>query len=194
MVPDLYSRIDNTEKGVDAKAAWLAYDTTSDQQVTRDLTAAIDYLQGPPVENEPQKRRIGIVGHDMGGIYAMMMAGADLRVTCAVNYYGRILYAKTSPQRPASPVESLFNLRAPLLNFYGSIDPQIPATHLTTLESRLSRNLNKTFYEIIKYPNVGHSFMNPTREGYNKDAAEKTHEKTKTFLAQHLRAAPPATE
>jgi len=194
MVPNLYSRLDKTENGLDAQTAWIDYDKTSDQQVTRDLAAAMDYLEGPPVEDQPPQRPIGVVGYDMGGIYAMMMAGADLRVGAAVNYYGRILYSSTTSMRPASPVESLFNLRAPLLNFYGTIDPQVPENQLREMESRLSHNLNKTFYEIVKYPGVGHSFMVPTRPGYNADAAKKSEEKTRLFLAEHLRAEPVKVE
>jgi dienelactone hydrolase len=62
------------------------------------------------------------------------------------------------------------------------------------MESRLSRNLNKTYYEIVRYPNVGHSFMVPTRPGYNAEAAQKTLDKTRDFLAQYLRAEPAKME
>jgi carboxymethylenebutenolidase len=195
MVPNLYSRLDKTDDTLDANAAWLAYDKTSDQQVAQDLSAAIDYLLPATPEDKPAPfRPLGVVGYDMGGIYAMMLAASDLRITAAVNYYGRILYHNTSPSRPASPVESVFNLRAPLLSFYGAIDPQVPASHLEALESRLSHNLSKTFYETIVFPNVGHSFLVPTRPGYNKEASEKALEKTRVFLAAHLRAAPPKSE
>jgi carboxymethylenebutenolidase len=194
IVPNLYSRFDSTNKALDAKAAAKAYEQISDQQATRDLSAAIDYLEGPPVEGELPARRIGVVGHDMGGIYAMMMAGSDIRVTCAVNFYGRILYSATTPNRPASPVESLFNLRAPLLSFYGAIDPQVPDDQIEAMESRLSKNLNKTFYEIVRYPKVGHSFLVPTRAGYNAEAAGKAEGRVREFLARYLRAEPVKVE
>jgi carboxymethylenebutenolidase len=213
VVPNLYSRLEDSGMGVppmnastesthhgqdahsttlDANTAWAAYDKTSDQQVIRDLSATIDYLQaeGQPTANCP----MAIVGYDMGGIYAMMMAGTDLRITAAVNYYGRILYANTSGNRPTSPVETLFNLRAPLLSFYGAIDPQVPEAQIRSLQSRLANNPNKTFYEIIRYPHVGHGFMVPGRQGYDKDAAAQAAEKTKMFLARFLRAAPPKPE
>jgi carboxymethylenebutenolidase len=194
IVPYLYSRFENEVKGLDGQEAARAYEKISDVQVRRDISAAIDYLEGPPVEGMPAERRVGVVGYDMGGIYAMMMAGADIRVTCAVNYYGRILYSVTSENRPASPVESLFNLRAPLLNFYGAIDPQVPDWHIDAMESRLSKNLNKTFYEIVRYPKVGHSFLVPTRAGYNAEAAGKAMERTRKFLARYLRAEPVKVE
>jgi carboxymethylenebutenolidase len=188
IVPNLYSRVAGAENGLDAQRAWLAYDQTPDEQIHDDLAAAVDYLQedGKPTANQP----VGIVGYDMGGIYAMMLAGNDLRVSAAVNYYGRVLYSTTSRNRPISPVEDLFNLRAPLLSFYGSIDPQVPESQVEALESRLSHNPNQTFYEIVRYPGVGHGFLVPTRQGYNAAAAKAAEEKTRDFLAQYLRAAP----
>jgi carboxymethylenebutenolidase len=194
IVPNLYSRYDVESKALEPQEAARDYAKLSDVQATRDLSAAIDYLEGPPVEGMPAERRVAVVGHDMGGIYAMMLAGSDIRVTCAVNYYGRILYSATSPNRPASPVESLFNLRAPLLSFYGTIDPQVPDEQIDAMESRLSKNLNKTFYEIVRYRNVGHSFLVPTRRGYNAEAAGKAEARTREFLARYLRAEPVKVE
>jgi carboxymethylenebutenolidase len=188
IVPNLYSRIAGDDKGLDAQRAWLAYDQTSDAQIHDDLAAAVDYLQqdGKPTAGQP----VGIVGYDMGGIYAMMLAGSDLRVSAAVNYYGRILYSATSRNRPISPVEDLFNLRAPLLSFYGTLDPQVPTSQIDALESRLSHNPNDTFYEIVRYPGVGHGFLVSTRQGYNATAAKAAEEKTRDFLARYLRAEP----
>jgi carboxymethylenebutenolidase len=127
----------------------------------------------------------------MGGIYAMQTAAADLRVAAAVNYYGRVLYTQTSPMRPISPVESLFNLQAPLLSFYGTQDPQVPAQQIAALRSRLSHNPNGVFYAVVEYPNVGHSFLNPHRPGYDKAAAAKAQARTRQFLARYLRVPPP---
>jgi carboxymethylenebutenolidase len=188
IVPNLYSRLPGSDKGLDAQQAWLAYDQTADAQIHDDLAAAVDYLQedGKPTADQP----VGIVGYDMGGIYAMMLAGTDLRVSAAVNYYGRVVYNTTSRNRPISPVEDLFNLRAPLLSFYGNNDPQVPASQIAALDSRLSHNPNQTFYEIVRYPDVGHGFLVPTRQGYNAAAATAATEKTRDFLARYLRAEP----
>jgi carboxymethylenebutenolidase len=192
LVPNLYSRLPDTDQGLDAQQAWAAYEQTPDAQILDDLTAAVDYLQGDgqPTATQP----VGIVGYDMGGIYAMMLAGQDLRIAAAVNNYGRILYSSTSANRPISPVEDLFNLRAPLLSFYGNLDPQVPPTQVEALESRLAHNPNQTFYEIVRYPHVGHGFLVPTRQGYNAAAAAATADKTRDFLARYLRAEPQKTD
>jgi len=192
LLPNLYSRVPNSEKGFDAQGARAAYERTPDAQVMDDLVAGIDFLnaEGKPTAEQP----LGVVGLDMGGIYAMKLAAADLRVSAAVNYYGRILYTNVSRERPVSPVEDLFNLRAPLLSFYGEIDPQIPADHLRALESRLANNPNKTYYEVQRFPNVGHGFLVPTRQGYNAEAAKKAAEQTRDFLARFLRPEPKKLE
>ena len=197
LAPNLYSRVENSAHGFNAQGAWVAYDKTPDAQVVQDLLHAIDYLTKDDKtddEDAGNQTRVGVVGHDMGGIYAMMMAGEDLRVAAAVNYYGRIMYSSTSKERPTSPVDDIFNLQAPLLSFYGDIDPQIPAVQVRTLESRLENNPNKTFYQVVMMPHVGHSFLVPTRPGYDQAAAKEAEKKTRDFLAHYLRAAPKKIE
>ena len=192
LAPNLFLRIAGSQHGLDAQAAWIAYEKTPDPQVINDLLAGLEFLNqdGKPTAGQP----LALVGHDMGGIYAMMLAGDDLRITAAVNFYGRVLYASTSPDRPVSPVEDLFNLQAPLLSFYGTNDPQIPPAQIHSLESRLQNNPNKTFYQVVRFSDVGHSFLVPTRQGYNAGAAAKAQEKTRDFLARYLRAEPKKAE
>jgi dienelactone hydrolase len=81
-------------------------------------------------------------------------------------------------------------MRAPLLSFYGGVDPQVPRDQVRALESRLEHNPNKTYYELVKLPNVGHGFLVPGRQGYNADAATQAQERAKEFLARYLRAKP----
>jgi carboxymethylenebutenolidase len=192
LMPNLYSRLENADHGFDAQNAWLAYDKTSDPQVLQDLQTAIEFLnkEGKPTAGQP----LAVVGHDMGGIFAMKLAGMDLRVTAAVNFYGRVLYTNTSAMRPTSPVEDLFNLNAPLLSFYGNADPQIPPAQVAAMESRLENNPNKTYYELVKMPGVGHGFLVQGRQGYNAQAAEQSEERMKEFLARYLRAEPKKME
>jgi carboxymethylenebutenolidase len=192
LAPNLFSRIGGSEHGLNAQTAWIAYEKTPDPQVLSDLLAAVEYLnqEGKSTAGQP----LALVGHDMGGIYAMMLAGDDLRITAAVNYYGRVLYTAMSPLRPVSPVEDLFNLRAPLLSFYGTNDPQIPPEQIRSLESRLQNNPNKTYYQVVQFSDVGHSFLVPTRQGYNAKAAAESQEKTRDFLARYLRAEPKKAE
>ncbi len=188
IVPNLFSRLPGSDKPLTPQQAWLDYDQTSDGQIRDDLSAAIEFLQeeGKPTAAQP----LAVVGYDMGGVYAMMLAGNDLRVSAAVNYYGRILYANTTHNRPISPVEDLFNLHAPLLSFYGTNDPQIPEDHIRALDSRLAHNPNQIYYEIVRFPAVGHGFLVPTRQGYNPAAASQSTEKTQSFLARYLRPEP----
>jgi len=188
IVPDLYTRQNLKDNYCpDARQAWNAYEKMSDQQALSDLRAAVTYLAANEnVGSQP----IGTVGYDMGGIYAMMLASLDLRIKVAVNYYGRVIYSETSNIRPVSPVEMALNLRAPLLSFYGQVDPQNPSDHLKRLETRLANNPSKTYFSIIRYPDVGHGFLVETRQGYNADAAKDAHTRTRDFLAKILRAAP----
>ena len=188
IVPDLNTRQNLAEPLADARTAWLAYDKMSDQQALSDLRAAVNFLVTHPTVGD--KQPLAIVGYDMGGIYAMMLASIDLRIKAAVNYYGQIIYPVQNKLRPISPVEILFNLRAPLLSFYGDIDPQNPPDHLARLQSRLEHNPNNTHFTIITYPNVGHGFLVESRLGYNAQATQDAQDKTRDFLAKFLRVKP----
>jgi dienelactone hydrolase len=104
------------------------------------------------------------------------------------------VYSNITSARPNSPVEELFNLRCPLLSFYGNEDPQVPKEQVRALESRLSHNPNRTYYEIVRYPGVGHGFLVPGRQGFNAQAAQASEEKVRDFLARYLRAEPKKDE
>jgi carboxymethylenebutenolidase len=186
LAPNLYSRIDGAANGLDASQAAAAYKATPDQQILADIHAAIEYLNadGKSTAGQP----LAIVGIDMGGTYAMIAAGLELRATCAVDFYGRLLYPETSPQRPNSPIEQVFNLDVPFLAFYGTIDPQVPPQHVKLLESRLAANPNKAYYEVVKLPGVGHGFLDPSRTGYNPEAAKQAMDQTQAFLKRYLQA------
>ncbi len=188
IVPNLYSRVEGSDKGLDAAAAAKAYAGMSDQQAVGDIHAALEYLEqeGQPTAKQP----IAVVGVDMGGIYAMESAGRELRISAAVNFYGRLLYANTTSDRPVSPVQSLFNLQVPLLSFYGTLDPQVPADQVKLLSQRLANNPNHIYYETVQFPGVGHGFMEPGREGYNAEADKDARAKMRAFLARYLRAEP----
>lgn len=193
IAPDLYSRqgeqFDGKLDALDAKQAWIAYERMTDNQAVDDLKAAVTYLFDRENKLVPEETPVGVVGFDMGGIYAILLAGSDLRVKSGVNFYGRAVYAETSARRPLSPADAAFNLHAPLLSFYGTIDPQNPPDQVRLLESRLVQNPNRVRYEIVRYPDVGHGFVNANRQGYNKTAAVDAHGRTRDFLAKVLRAA-----
>lgn len=192
VVPDLYSRLAASDGCGDARTAWDCYVQMPDQQAMGDLRAAVDFLAEHPSVGAGQ--RIGVVGYDMGGIYAMMLAATDLRVKAAVNYYGQVIYSRISKDRPVSAAETMFNLRAPLLSFYGNLDPQSPQENVQKLESRLAHNPNSAFYQIVRYPQVGHGFLVETRQGYNAAAAADARQKTREFLARILHAPPEKPE
>lgn len=189
VVPNLYSRDPQMLEGTaDARVAWLAYNNMPDAQALKDIRAFVSWLgEQSAVMDKP----IGAVGYSMGGIYTMGLAAIDLRIKAAVNFYGRLEYHETTVNRPASPVDALFNLTAPMISFYGTNDPSSPAVHVAKLEKRLFENPNKTFYQIIRYPGVGHNFMNDGRQGYDAEARADALKKVEAFLDRNLKNAKP---
>lgn len=187
LVPNLYSDQQLPEGAKTAHAAYAAYEAMTDRDAMRDLRAALDHLAAQKsVAGPDDDKAIAVVGIDMGGIYAIMLPAIDLRVKAAVNYYGRLLYPRATPARPISPVELATNLKVPLLSFYGHLDPQIPDTHVQRLEKKLAHNPNRIGIEIIHYDNVGHGFLDPSRQGHNPQAATDAQARTLAFLARVL--------
>lgn len=185
VVPNLYSRDPQMPEGTgDARVAWLAYNNMPDAQAQQDIRSVVTWLgQQSAVMDKP----VGVVGYSMGGIYTMSVAAIDLRIKAAVNYYGRLEYIETTTNRPASPIDALFNLSAPMISFYGTLDPSVPAKNVAKLEKRLFENPNKTFYQVITYPGVGHNFMDDRRPGFNPEARSDALRRVETFLDRNLK-------
>jgi carboxymethylenebutenolidase len=191
IAPDLYTRQAFAGAARTPRQAWDAWNALNDVQAVDDLKAAVDYLAKQPSVGE---KPVGVVGIDMGGIYASGLAGQDTRVKAAVSFYGKILYTTLTPNHNVSPLDTLTNLQCPYLAFYGSIDPQNTTRQLEELQSRLQKNANNSWFDIVVYPNVGHGFLDSHRQGYNAVAAQDSLKRAADFLTRVLNAAPPASE
>jgi carboxymethylenebutenolidase len=187
LAPDLYTRQNLHGAAPDAGRAWDAWNNLNDVQAVDDLKAAVDFLsKQADVGDKP----VGVVGVDMGGIFAAGLAGEDTRVKAAVSFYGKIIYTTLTPSHPVSPLDTLTNLQCPFLAFYGADDPQNTPLQLAQLQSRLQKNANNSWFDIVTYPKVGHGFLDPRRPGYNAAAAQDAMHRAADFLMRVLNAPP----
>jgi carboxymethylenebutenolidase len=104
----------------------------------------------------------------------------------AVEFYGRIVYAAITPNKPAQPLDLLLGLSCPLQCHFGEADPVCPPEHVDALERRLAGAPRAA--QVHRYPGCGHAFLNPTRPTWNPEAAELAWARALHFL-DHLAGA-----
>lgn len=180
LAPDLYSRQGAPNLDVNNRAALMEFIASiSDPQMIADLQAGIAYLNGQGIE------KVGSMGFCMGGLYSYLLACKSEKLTAAVDFYGRIVYAETNANKPESPVELAPQLKCPLLCHFGETDASIPLGDVEKLKESLQRSTAP--WKINVYPGAGHAFFNDTRPAYNASAAGDAGTETLRFFQEHLR-------
>jgi carboxymethylenebutenolidase len=179
---DLFSRSEEIPDPSDLEALEQRRVRLSDDDAVDDLMAAERYLHGLP---QVGARGVGALGFGMGGLYAYLLGCQDEMVRAVVDFCGDIVYGRTTPEKPISPIERAPNLRCPLLGIFGEDDAEIPVDQVRRFEKRLRRE--RKDFEIHVYPGCGHGFFDETRESYQAEAASDAWEKTLAFLTRHLR-------
>jgi carboxymethylenebutenolidase len=123
------------------------------------------------LDDEVCDGHVGVVGWCMGGMYAGLLACREVRLWCAVVFYG-------SP-----PVDDVGNLECPLLGFYGGEDHRI--TDGVPAFAAEAAQAGKSFEHHV-YPRAHHAFFNDTRRSYHVAAARDAWARCLEFFATHL--------
>ena len=145
----------------------------SDDSSARDLHSAFEYLKSQP---EVRKERIGAIGWDTGGGYAMDTAVQEPGLAADVINYGSV----------SDDPEDLKKIHAPILGLFGGQDRGIALSDVHKFETQM-KSLKKNV-EIHIYPDAGHAFENPANTlGYRHDDAADAWNRTVTFLADKLK-------
>lgn len=154
-----------------------------DSEVVMDMEAALAFLRADArVDGE----RIAIMGHCMGGRMTLLGAGRIDAFKCAVVLYGGGTHLSWG-EEPATPFDTLRNIRCPVMGFFGNLDKNPAPEHVDAIDAELTRHgVAHTFH---RYPDVGHGFQN--REDGSPAvlaAAEDAWAKTLAFLGSKLGA------
>jgi carboxymethylenebutenolidase len=154
------------------QAATVAVRSLAPDDVHRQLRAVAEHVMGLPAALP----RYGIVGFCWGGAASFEHAVRYPDLRAAVVYYG------TSPN-----VQSLVNVRAPILGLYGSDDARVNQT-VPPADSAM-RALGKT-YRVITYEGAGHGFLRQIneRQGANRAAGERAWPETIAWFRRYLGA------
>ncbi len=144
----------------------------------KNLRQAYDYL-----EKYALAPRIGSIGWDLGGSWAMQTALLyPDQLDALVMYYGQVAIDR----------DQLGKLRLPILGFYGSEDKSIPVHDVQNFRTTLNE-LGKNA-EVLIMIGADHGFASPGGSNYNERSATEAWAKTLEFLKHNLKvtAEPPA--
>jgi len=186
LAPDLYYREKNAVVGYDNLPDAIRLMTSLwDDKIVKDMHGAIAHLQQQPFVRAD---RIGVTGFCMGGRITFLTACQNPAVKAAVPFYGGGIGSIMQPgeRTPKAPLEYADKLRAPMLLFFGEVDPFIPLDEVEKVKARLAE-LKKNA-ETIVYPGAPHGFFCDERDSYRADAAKDAWQRMLKFFAQHLKA------
>lgn len=162
-----------------------------------DFPRATEYLMGsfqflvehPMVDPD----RVGVWGYCTGATLAWLTASLRRDAALAVLFYpSQPVFRESSPERPVSPIDLLWNLRCPIYFVYGTLDPVMPPELRDELRNRLQRW--GVQYELQLIEDCGHSFGAPVPGAQNLAAYRKAWEEALAYAAIQLRAGQPANE
>src|SRR5262249_57911795 len=118
-----------------------------ENRVLADLRAAVDQLTAAA---DVRKDRVGVLGWDMGGGYALDAALRDGRLAAVVVCYGRLT---TDPAALAA-------LKAPVLGIFAGKDEGITPETLRQFRAAMKK-AGKRLAGVHVYPECGNGFLDP---------------------------------
>jgi len=169
LVPDLYHGKVATEPDDAGKLIMTVVGNM--ERALGEIQGAINVLKE---QSSVEPKKVGIIGFCMGGLLTFKIAEISQDIAAAVPFYG-VMYQPTP--------ESVANLQAPVLAFYGSQDSYTPPEYIQHIND-VYKGAGKD-YEGIVY-NAGHAFVNPTHGAGVEDAARDAWPKAIAFLKRHL--------
>jgi len=180
LAPNLYFRQPNNVVAYnDLPGAFRLMGSLNDEQIVRDMTAAIDHLKTV----KEAKPAVGTVGFCMGGRVAFLTACRNGNVKATAPFYGGGMV--TSRQAGVkAPIEYVAGLKAPVLAFFGGKDAFIPIAEVDKFRDALKAASKSA--EVVFYPDADHGFMCDDRPSHHPQHAKEAFAKAVAFFKQHL--------
>ena len=168
VVPDLLSSKHGISPSDPDSGRKLIGDLEPDR-ITADLNATYAYLDGLPAV---KKGDIGTIGFCWGGGQSFRYATNNPKLRAVVVCYG-----------PPPDTAAMRRIGAPVLGIYGENDARIDAT-LPEVTSAMQK-AGKTYTTEV-FPNTGHGFLKPGREGSDGPQVERAWKRILEFYRARL--------
>ncbi len=179
IAPDIFHR--ETERLIpysDMPKAIATMQRVVDSKAMDDVGAAIAHLKS---QSNVKSGSLGVIGFCMGGRLTYLTAAHHANdIKAAVPYYGGGI-----PMGNPSPLSRTGEIKCPMYLFFGGKDQLISADQVNQVKAELTAK--KVDFKMEVYPEAGHGFFCDDRGSYHEASAKDAWEKTKAFLAQHLK-------
>jgi carboxymethylenebutenolidase len=169
LAPDLF-RGETTDQPSEAEQKMMAL---SMDQAEKDMRGAVDYLAA---HEGFEGGGVGSVGFCLGGGLSVWAASANPKVKGTVTYYYVMPHGKPD----------FTKIEGSVLGHFGTADEFVPVDDAKALEQELRDAGVDARFEF--YEGAGHAFFNDTNRfgTYDRDAAERSWERTTSFLREKL--------
>jgi len=170
LAPDLYHG-ETTTQPDEAEQKMMALDM---DRAVREMSGAVDFLASHEANSGAPK--VGSLGFCLGGGLSVWAASANPKIAATVSYYYVMPHGKPDFSK----------IKSPVLGHFGTADGFVSVDDAKALQKELSDAGVAVEFEF--YEGAGHAFFNDTdRMGtYDKDASERSWERTTAFLREHL--------
>lgn len=155
--------------------------TLRDHLMLDDINAAIDHAIAA---GNADPKRLGILGHCLGGRTALLGAGGIARLRALAMYYGGRTMASWG-EGLSSPFGMIGNIKGPVAGFFGNLDTGPSPEDVDKIEAEIRRHGIPVAFH--RYDGAGHAFQDHTEpDRYHQPSADDAWAKTLTFFKETL--------
>lgn len=159
------------------KRTFLDFD---DRRCLRDLRAVVRGAERGELGGDCG--RLVPWGFCLGGRFAHLLAAVSEHASGAVNFYGRLRFAR-QPHKPFLPIELTGLVEVPYLGHFAEFDELIPLADVDELRAALAERGVR--HAVHVYRGAKHSFFDPTRPAdHDREASALAWSRTLDFLQE----------
>lgn len=178
LAPDQYRGIQPPRDGEPMDRVLGFFDRFDDPQGIRDARAHLDFLARGEAGAKPGS--LYVWGFCKGGRFAHYLSAFDRRLAGAINFYGRLSFARQANLKPFTPLDVTGLVACPYLGLFAGIDPFIPREDVEALGHGFRQRGHPHHLHI--YDGAEHAFFNDTRHSFQAAAAADAWEKARGFI------------
>ena len=169
IAPELFVRQGDAQSyGEIGKLISEVVNKVPDAQVMGDLDATVAWAGA----NGGDTSRLGITGFCWGGRITWLYAAHNPSIKAGVAWYGQLI-GQPSDLKPNNPIDTVGQLKGPVLGLYGAEDQGIPIAAVDQMKAALATgNAAAKASQFVVYPGAPHAFHADYRPSYKKDAAD----------------------
>jgi len=168
IAPDYYFRKgEDLTKITEVPKLMPLVNSKPDAELFADLDATVAWAKSQGGNTD----RLGIMGFCRGGRTVWEYSAHNPKLKAAVAFYGSLSDPDTQKAIwPKSPLDSVADVKAPVLGLYGEADQGIPVAQVKDMEAKLKAAKKTAEFKI--YPGAPHGFHADYRPSYRKEAAD----------------------